>query len=101
MTLKRSRPALTLIELMVVIAIIGTLMALLLGAVVQVRQAALLTQSMNNLRQIDLATTNYAGLNGGRLPPLTTSMQERSNVFVSILPFLEQEALYADYTTDS
>src|SRR5262249_42505119 len=39
-------------------------------------------------------------IHGGKLPPLTTSYpDEIANVFVSILPFIEQEALYAHYTT--
>ena len=82
-------------------AVIGTLVGMLLPAVQQVRGAARRTQSMNNLRQIALATLNYE----------SAYMHFPSNVVdddgkpllswrVQILPFIEQNALYKQFHLD-
>jgi len=89
----------TLVELLVVIAIIAVLIALLLPAVQKVREAAAVTQSSNNLKQIVLATHSYHDVNE-TIPLWMQSVYENPNANVSgcwmflLLPFMEGDNIF-------
>jgi len=74
----------TLIELLVVIAIIAILAAMLLPALAAAKQKAQAIQCVNNLRQLNIATTMYAGDNKELYPynerPVTLIPQSVSGV---------------------
>src|SRR6185503_9077094 len=53
------RAGFTLVELLVVVAIIGLLIAILLPSIFKAREQAKITQCLSNLRQIGLAYANY------------------------------------------
>jgi prepilin-type N-terminal cleavage/methylation domain-containing protein/prepilin-type processing-associated H-X9-DG protein len=97
----------TLLELLVVLAIIGVLVALLLPAVQQVRSAAARIQCANNLRQIGLGLHHYHD-NYGSFPPARDNcwgsnappagpVQKywRISWMGRILPYIEQGNLWA------
>jgi prepilin-type N-terminal cleavage/methylation domain-containing protein len=90
----QKRAAFTLIELLVVIAIIAILIGLLVPAVQKVREAAARTQTINNLKQIGLATQNMAGTYNTKMPMNGFFGVRYSSVFGHILPYVEQGNIY-------
>ena len=68
MRLRKSQ-GFTLVELLVVLAIVGLLMALLLASVMQVRAAARRTRCLANLRQLAAASQLYSTEHSGWIVP--------------------------------
>jgi prepilin-type N-terminal cleavage/methylation domain-containing protein/prepilin-type processing-associated H-X9-DG protein len=102
---RRGRTAFTLIELLIVMAIIALLMGLLLPAVQKVRESAYRTECANHLKQIGLASVNYATSNQ-RLPDAGSIDSQGGGATPSnrldwgwtfeILPQLDQENLFRE-----
>jgi prepilin-type N-terminal cleavage/methylation domain-containing protein/prepilin-type processing-associated H-X9-DG protein len=113
------RGAFTLVELLVVIAIIAVLIGLLVPAVQKVREAANLTQCLNNLKQMGVALHNYHGDRRSFPPGLVSQLSDPNWVmppnncnaeapdlgpgwsfFAFLLPYVEQEPLYQSIRFD-
>ena len=105
--MKQTRTAFTLVELLVVMAIIGILIALLLPAVQAAREAARRMTCTNNLKQISLALHTYHDATRGF--PASTGFSYAGNAFplidneatyplfgphVALLPYIEQSAVF-------
>ncbi len=88
---KRSRPAFSLFELLVILALLGLLMALLFPALFKVRQAADRAKSVNNLKQLALACHNYHDSNAS-LPPGNDA--NNYSAAARLLPYVEQDNVY-------
>jgi prepilin-type N-terminal cleavage/methylation domain-containing protein len=88
----------TLLELLVVIALVTLLCGLTLSAVQKVRSSAARAGCQNNLRQIGLAL-HQAHDSAGRFPAgVTGERKEEAMPFAGwglrVLPYLEQDALF-------
>ena len=87
------QPGFTLIELIVVMAIIAVLIAILLNAITYAREAARRVVCQNHLRQLGLAAVEYEVAKHG-LPPSLSSLPARHTWFAFILPFIEEQAVF-------
>ena len=97
---ERRRIAFSLVEILVVIAIIAVLIGLLLPAVQKVREAAGRSACRNNLKQLGIAFHGFANENG-YLPPgiiTTGDLQDAYHTaYTYVLPYIEQDGVYKQY----
>lgn len=109
-----ARQGLSLVELLVVVALLAILIGLLLPAVRKVRESAGFLRGQNCLRQIGLATHDYAQTHDGQLPRNMTSWDRGvpsssadppsvqlkwltdgwRTVHAELLPHIEEDAFY-------
>ncbi len=88
---RSSRPAFTLFELLILLALFMIALALMLPAVAKVREQAARAQSVNNLKQIGLACHNYHSTYNHFPPGLDDN---HFSAAAHLLPYIEQDNLY-------
>jgi type II secretory pathway pseudopilin PulG len=97
------RAGLTLLEILVVAAIVGLLVVLLLPGVQSSREAARRVRCMNNLKQVGLALWCYQDANG-RFPSGGAKSPKDGwghSWMLSLLPFVGQQPLYGQLDFDA
>ena len=94
MSCRRRSSAFTLLELLVVLAILVIAFGLLLPAIQKVRAAVLRLHCQSNLKQMGLALHSYHNVNGIFPPTFSTRSQPYLSWQARILPYLEQETLW-------
>jgi prepilin-type N-terminal cleavage/methylation domain-containing protein/prepilin-type processing-associated H-X9-DG protein len=102
--MERARRGFTLLELLVVLAIIAVLVGLLVPAVQRVRESASRLRCLNNLKQLGLALHDYEGVQGafpaGLAAPTENVYTADHTAFTDLLPYIEQDSAYQLYHYD-
>jgi len=88
-----AKSGLTLVELLVVVAIIGTLIAILLPAVQSAQESAKRSRCQNQLKQVGLALLNYHDAKKQFPPGQSSATGFAWGTY--IMPFMELTSLYA------
>jgi prepilin-type processing-associated H-X9-DG protein len=118
---KRKRSHITLLEVLIILLVLGTLVALMLPAVEAAREPARRVQCGNQLKWIALALHNYAQANRNQFPPgticgpsvampgnqydvwgeagKTRPGNHGTSFLLRLLPFVEEEKLFKTWAS--
>lgn len=94
--MKRRRPALTIVEVLVVLVLLALLACLLLPATRNAREVSRRNSCRNNLKQINFALHNHFVVND-EAPPAYTVDAEGNRLHswrTRLLPFLEEQSMF-------
>lgn len=106
------RRGVSLVEVLIVIAVIGLLVALMLPAIMRVRETASRAQCANNLREIGTGLHNHNsvarafpsggwGWNWIGIADRGSNSAQPGGWLFSLLPYIEQESLYSEFQQGS
>jgi prepilin-type N-terminal cleavage/methylation domain-containing protein len=101
--MKRARYGLTLIELLIVIAIIAIIISLVTPAVLYARNLSIQLKSKNNLFSLCLASQQRADMHRGQLPTCihdTSDRETLATVHYSLLLYLDGGKVYSEHLFD-
>ena len=104
----KSRAGFTVIELIVVMAVIGILVALIAPAIQNAREASRRAQCQNNLRQIGIGLNAHEAARGQypsgssvpRAHPKPPVMNSSVSICYQLLPYMDQRPLFNRVDTD-
>jgi prepilin-type N-terminal cleavage/methylation domain-containing protein len=95
------RRGFTLVEMLLVLAMIATLLGMVLPAIQRVRESAARSHSTNNLKTMGLAIHSIASCTDGVIPPsvgtFPAEQGEAASLFFNMLPFIECDPTYNQY----
>ncbi|NBV63803.1 MAG: type II secretion system protein, partial [Planctomycetes bacterium] len=105
----RSRSGFTLVELLVVIAVIALLLGLMLPAIGSFRARARASVSMSNLRQWGIGYSNFASDRKGLIPweglkdakDMVTNLNDLQRYWANAVAPMVDQAPYADIAVDN
>lgn len=94
---RQNRAAFTLVELLVVLAIIGVIAAMLLPTLGRAKRSAQSVACVSNLRQLGIALVLYVQDNNDRLPSCALLPSVNTNlpaITVPLLPYLKNPEIF-------